>query len=221
MVWRYENLLQLTYALSPRYNHETQKTMRVFCRKGMETHCIHCGGLYKNPSYCRIINDKYYYCCQLCNIIAEFKPTYTRYIIICKSDMEQLDIIKTTTYLISKNSKVPTIQEIDPKAEIIKIKPMKFFKSMINNDSEFNQYRIFFTPDINIANVVLRFVKFDKSVPDFIAQETLQYTDIYRQRQIETIDRISRWNKKFIENSSDADKQIAIEIKCLDILNNL
>lgn len=207
MTWITDNLMELDYGFAPKYDHVTQVKIRAFCRKGPTTHCVHCGGIYKNPSYCRYINNEFYHCCQLCNIIAEFKPINTHLVSIYKSKISQLDIIKQTVEYIVKYKKIPNISDIDTHATIVKIKPVKFFKLYEANDEKVNNYKVFFTSDINIANIVLRFVS---SEPEcvYVDANTLNAIDTYDIKIITIMERINRWNKKFIESSSEETKYI-------------
>lgn len=207
MTWVTDNLIDLDYGFAQKHDHETQIKIRAFCRKGPTTHCVHCGGVYKNPSYCRYIDEKFYHCCQLCNIITEFKPIDTHMVLICKSDLLQLDIIKKTVTYVAKYKMVPKILDIDPHATLTKIKPVKFFKLRDANDEKITDHKVFFTSDINIANIVLHFVNATQEC-NYVTTDTLNAINIYDTKSINTMELINRWNMKFFENSLNETKYI-------------
>ncbi len=89
-----------------------------------------------NLKYAVINSNK----CVFCNIITDTKKTDIYNFIICKSDMDQNDIINKTYEYFIENDKIPEPKDIDTHAKLIKINPYLFKKNMI-----LNEYKIFFT----------------------------------------------------------------------------
>jgi hypothetical protein len=93
-----------------------------------------------NLKYATVINKL----CVFCNIIIDTKKSDIYNFIICKSDLDQNDIINKTYEFFNKNDKIPIPYEIDPNAELIKVNPYLFKMNIISN-----KYKIFFTNCIN------------------------------------------------------------------------
>jgi len=104
--------------------------------------CINCMLKYAD------ITNKY---CEFCNIIKNTEKQDIYKIIICKSDLEQIDIIKKTYEYFMKNDKIPSPSDIDNNAIIINVNPYLFTKNIYNND-----YKIFFTNCINKNKIKIK-----------------------------------------------------------------
>lgn len=86
--------------------------------------------------YAIVNNNK----CVFCNIITNTKKSDIYNFIICKSDLNQNDIINKTYEYFINNDKIPEPCDIDINAKLIKINPYLFKKNIISNE-----YKIFFT----------------------------------------------------------------------------
>jgi hypothetical protein len=89
-----------------------------------------------NLKYATINNKK----CVFCNIITENKKSDIYNFIICKSDIDQIDIINKTYEYFINNDKIPEPNNIDSNSKLIKVNPYLFKKNIISNE-----YKIFFT----------------------------------------------------------------------------
>jgi hypothetical protein len=89
-----------------------------------------------NQKYALINNNK----CVFCNIVTENKKSDIYNFIICKSDMNQDDIINKTYEYFINCDKIPLPNNIDIDAKLIKINPYLFKKNIISS-----KYKIFFT----------------------------------------------------------------------------
>ena len=78
--------------------------------------------------------------CVFCNIVMETKKSDIYNFIICKSNLDQNDIINKTYEFFHKHDKIPIPYEIDPKVKLITINPYLFKKNIISDT-----YKIFFT----------------------------------------------------------------------------
>lgn len=224
------------YGIMPKYDKELKNKIRSFCRSVPIVGCIHCGYIYKNPGYCIIIDDELQHCCQLCSIVTEFRPIDSQLVEVCESNMSQLEIIKKTVDYISKYKKMPFIENIDAAAKKTKIKPMKLITSFTKNTKDhedviikvdkktqfaISKLKLFFTNEINIANIVLRYVNNQQKKSDSVelccnvscvsGEEYININNIdalkmYDDKIISIVEKINRWNKKFLENSIEHDK---------------
>jgi len=109
---------------------------------------INTNNLYNNGTYC-----------YLCNIVYNTRYYNIKNIIICFSNLSQLEIIKLTREYIQKNNKIPTPNEIDKDCKII-IKVNHYILSTVIN--KFNNLRIFIT-DIDISKIKILKI-FDKII---------------------------------------------------------
>lgn len=185
MVWISEDLFPLTYNISPKYDKQTLKNIKSYCRNEPKTHCVLCGGMYKKPSYCHTVDDTYYPSCQLCNIITSYKPSYSKYVSVWSSIMTQLDIVRQTVEFITKNKSLPTITNIDPNARQTNMKPIQFIKLFNEHDDKVKNYKLFYTGDVNIEHIILHFIADERNTTNL--------------QQFTTTQRIDYWNKRFLE----------------------
>ena len=103
------------------------------------------------------MNGKY---CYLCNIIFNTQYFNIKNIIVCSSNLSQLDIIKLTRDYIQKNNKIPSPSEIDKDCKITSNVNHYILSIIISKSDNFDNYKVFIT-DIDISKVkVLKF--FDK-----------------------------------------------------------
>ena len=89
-----------------------------------------------NLKYAVINNNK----CVFCNIITDTKKSDIYNFIICKSDLNQIDIINKTYEYFMEHDKIPEPSDIDINTKLIKTNSY-LFKKNINSD----EYKIFFT----------------------------------------------------------------------------
>ncbi len=89
-----------------------------------------------NLKYSNITNKK----CVFCNIITNTKKSDIYNFIICKSDLDQNDIINKTYEYFMNNDNIPEPREIDKKSLLIKTNPYLFIKNIVSEE-----YKIFFT----------------------------------------------------------------------------
>jgi hypothetical protein len=98
-----------------------------------------------NLKYATINNNK----CVFCNIITENKKSDIYNFIICKSNLNEIDIINKTYDFFNKNDKIPEPKDIDINAKLIKVNPYLFKKNIISDlfkkNIISNEYKIFFT----------------------------------------------------------------------------
>lgn len=118
--------------------------------------CINCMLKYAD------ITNKY---CEFCNIIQNIQKNDIYKIIICKSDLEQIDIIKKTYEYFIKNDKIPIPKEIDNDSIIINVNPYLFKKNIFNNN-----YKIFFTNCIDKNKIKIKkfMIKYNNEKLDVI-----------------------------------------------------
>lgn len=94
--------------------------------------------------------------CELCNIIAKYNTDSLNKAILVSSKVSQKEIIKKTFEYISKNKKVPTIKEIDPKANYIRessIDIINAFKNCSLDERKIlSNIKLFFTDKIDYNN---------------------------------------------------------------------
>ncbi len=89
-----------------------------------------------NLKYAVVNNNK----CIFCNIITATKKSDIYNFIICKSNLNQNDIINKTYEYFIENDKIPEPKDIDINAKLIKINSYLFIKNIVSNE-----YKIFFT----------------------------------------------------------------------------
>lgn len=208
-MWNNDNLINIEYNVLPKLTQTQRKKQRSFCTQNMNTTCIYCGGKYKKTFYSVDIDDTLQPCCQLCHIVTHFIPKYTKMIVIYKSSLTQLDIIRKTVEYILSHKQVPEVQNIDSNATQIKIKLISFFHHL--NDATYKNYRIFYTSNIAISNILFSFMT-GKTKNNNESEEPEEYEDdenflISKNSQyqsldiiIPTMERINKWNQKFLQN---------------------
>jgi len=98
----------------------------------------------------------------MCDIIHNTKQTDILSFVIGVSSLSQLEIITLTKQFIMKNNYVPLPNQIDKDVKIIKNINHYLFKKYINKTEE-NNFKIFFTNEINIDKIKV-FRIFDKKV---------------------------------------------------------
>jgi len=116
--------------------------------------CKYCGGFYKKYLY--IINNltSNDVCCRLCYLITHINFGFFDEMILCFSNLSQLDIVRKTVNFIIHNKKVPTIIEIDPDAKKLPISLYEFSNILslyqFNNlPRQMKSYKIFFSLNVN------------------------------------------------------------------------
>jgi hypothetical protein len=97
------------------------------------------------------LDDKIVNACYICHIIKNFDKEFSLNVILCNTELTQLEIIQKTRDFYNKNGYIPTPNEIDSKAKFIKIQPYIFSK--FKNRENFEKYQVFFTN--NISNMLL------------------------------------------------------------------
>lgn len=196
MDWSNSNLQKIIYnAITPTtYTPKQKKVMASFCNKQHNTTCIYCGGAYRNIKGCIFDMDtgtNFRPVCQLCYIVTHYVPSYSKMLLVCKSNMSQLDIIRTTVNYITVNKKAPSVNDIDVHAVPEKMKPTQFFKS---HDTSM---RLFYTSNIDMTNIILGIVDVSTDFAGYAIEDGKRHStkitnvDIIQQRKTETIKRLS------------------------------
>jgi hypothetical protein len=222
MNWTNNITQQLFYEMVEKdtYTIKQKQSMRRFCCKQLNPICVYCGGTYRKASGCtRIDSGSLKPCCQLCYVITHFIPNYAKMLIICKSVMPQLEIIRSTVDFIHKYKKAPSITDIDGNAICTPDTPTHFFKAYMSaSDNErhevFEQYKIFYTSSIDMTNIILGIVDTSQDFSNFVIEDSIIEYDVSSTRKIETMSRLARWYTKIHELNCSISKieQLQAEI---------
>lgn len=211
ILWKNDDLMPIKLSISKKYTTNQRRKLHKFCVETGISTCVYCGGSYKKTFYSEILEkddeNVLIPCCQLCHMLTEFMPQYSKLICIYDSQMHQLDIIRQTVEYILQTKQIPTVNDIDKNATIIKIKPVKFFHE--RTLPKYEHAKIFYTPNIAISNILFNFctnanTSLD-SETDTPINESKQnrYPDEIFVRDIQTMERLLRWNKNFLENEQN------------------
>lgn len=114
--------------------------------------CYFCD--YRKASLNTYINKKIVKTCVLCNIISNFKTSFTESCLIYKSDIDQINIIKKTIKHIEKYKEIPDPRDIDNDIVKVNISVFQYINYLIANpdDSKNEKYKIFFSDSKPIYN---------------------------------------------------------------------
>jgi hypothetical protein len=187
MNWTNSNLHKVVYNMidGNTYTTKQRKLMRRFCSKQVNPTCVYCGGSYRKVYGCNIDDMTHMFpVCQLCHIVTQFVPIYSKMLTICESKMSQLDIVRTTVNFIHTKKIIPTVYDIDSKASIIKITPTQFFKTRSNNPTE---YKIFYTKNIDVTNIIFGTIDVSRDFSNFVTEGSYAEHDIVSQRKVDTV----------------------------------
>lgn len=206
MNWTDNIIQELQYGIIDKdtYTTKQKQTMRRHCCKLLNPTCVYCGGTYRKAYGCTYIGESLKPCCQLCYIITHFIPNYSKMLLICKSTMSQLEIIRSTVDFIHKYKKAPAITDIDENAASTQETPTHFFKAYINaSDQEkiniCKRYKIFYTSSIDMTNIILGIVDTSQDFSNFVIEDSIIEYDITKTRKVETMSRLSKWYSKIHE----------------------
>jgi len=171
-----------------------------------QSNCSFCSGVY-TKLFNVYINKKIYKGCIFCSKITNYKNTDVYDVIICKSDMDQLDIIKKTVDCFFNNDSIPIPTEIDKDAKIVNITVRNFIKAVNNDDKNIlNNLKIFFTKNINTSNIVQQNMffgdgKINKSFDDYYSIPIIDLSEkqkkIFEISKKEDRDKISNIVKQY------------------------
>lgn len=218
MNWSNSELYKLTYNIDTPHSSEQLKLMRGYCKKHSNSICAYCGGVYKKTFACLRINENTFKpCCQLCQIITQFKPKYSPMIVICRSTMSQLEIIRSTVDYIHSHKKAPPINIIDKNAVYANEHPIHFFNAFCKSSADEKKvvnhnFKLFYTNYINITNITLgivnnssdfsNFILESEEQPNIVSKEIVLQKDITMQRITNWCSRIYQLNKEFADIDS-------------------
>lgn len=143
-------------------------------------------------SCCNIRFEKYMYVvklpsenviimCKFCNAINNpFYSISNQEIIICESNMKQMDIINSTIKFVKKNKKIPTIYDIDPDSKYVNISPVEYIA--LKNDHKLkafkliSNFKIFYTYFFDVSYLTgKKFYNFENF--DFDDNDDINSTD--------------------------------------------
>lgn len=207
MNWTNNITQKLCYGIVDKdtYTTKQKQTMRRFCCKQLNTICIYCGGTYQKSYNCtQLEGSSLKSCCQLCYIITHFKPIYSKMLIVCKSTMPQLDIIRSTVDFIHKYKKAPSIIDIDKNATNTQETPTHFFKSYTNASNKekleiCERFKIFYTSNIDMTNIILGIVDSSQDFSNYVIEDSVIEYDVSSIRKKETMSRLAKWYSKIHE----------------------
>ena len=227
MNWKNNNLHQLTYSMinGDTYTVKQKKFMRQFCAKQINSTCIYCGGTYRKITGCKIENEddeinhtkkqmlRMLPVCQLCHIVTQFMPNYSKMLMICKSKMSQCDIIRATVNFISAKKSFPAVSDIDTSAVIVKLTPTQFFKTCVNTD-DLKGHKIFYTKNIDMTNIILGVIDMSIDFSNYVTEDSYIEQNTESQRKLETVQRLIKWYTKISELDQSVSKieQLQTEI---------
>ena len=86
--------------------------------------------------------------CVFCDIVYNLNKNHSYKYVICKSELEQDDVIRKTYEYFMKNDVIPVPDKIDSSAQIIMVSPYNFAKNITKKS-----YKIFFTNHIDRNNI--------------------------------------------------------------------
>ena len=93
--------------------------------------------------------------CSLCHTVSNFNKYYINHVMLCHSDLSQLNIIKLTHDYYKKHHKIPSPSEIDKSAKYVKIDCLTYaqFYDQLNfpTKNQFEQFVFFFTSEIKLS----------------------------------------------------------------------
>lgn len=101
---------------------------------------------------CSVCNLKYHklnrQLCDFCDIVYNLKKIDMYKFVICRSELDQIDIIKKTYEHFMKTDTIPVPSDIDEKSIIISVNPYIFKTYVVDVN-----YKIFFTNCMNRNNI--------------------------------------------------------------------
>ena len=129
-------------------------------------HCVKPDSQTKNLSY---TPDNLTILCRLCYMISHANCFLnSNSMILCWSQLDQIDIIRNTVDFVINKSYVPSIQDIDPDAKIIDMSILEFV-NIQNNITDifkvnhlhdyFDKYKVFFTESLDINFIDASFTR--------------------------------------------------------------
>lgn len=197
MKWVNDNLMCLSYDTLK--NFRAGKSKYIQMKKLMSFQCAYCGGVYSAAfgfdeiSYSRADSQPLHMTyCQLCRIITRYTPKQSNMVMMCESDIAQIDIIRMTVEFIITNKQHPTISDIDPHAG----KPRKMSSKFARIEN--GTHKIFYISHLDIANILN-----NKAIDPTDCFSSFEINDtqnaalsIQMQRDVDTANRIQRWYTK-------------------------
>jgi hypothetical protein len=118
--------------------------------------CSYCGNKYERTFNC-YDDYKILKACVFCIKLVNYKPMNVYEIIVAKSKMSQLEIIKKTLDLFNDTEKIPLYTEVDNNAKLISSTTSREMIKCLNKyEDEFNDVKFFFTNKINRNSIIGR-----------------------------------------------------------------
>jgi len=241
MNWSTTNLQKLTLSLKhDKYNNDInnwQGLKKKILQRDNYT-CVYCGGKYQKYMYC-VRKDKssskdiknLISCCRLCYICTHFNYLFFEEVVLCRSKMQQVDIIRKTVDYILANNSIPSIIDIDANAEQINMSVYNFINLIslyeIHNISIIKDFKVFFTNNLDRSFIGLKpntaydvYIAdsddIDDAKPATLTNDVIESTDFEKELtnkimcQLDYLKRIAYWDRKIrlYENIIKSSKEL-------------
>lgn len=192
---------------------ESWKTVRKDILQKYNCTCSCCGGIYKKflTCYMNKKTNQLDISCYLCHTISHINYNFKNDIVLCVSQLTQLNIVRKTVEFIIKFKRIPSIIEIDPNAKLTELSFVDYSNLLIHAntkninlslepDINFDKYKIFFNSNMYptfIASLIITKSMFeeDEDEDDKVNTNEVinlpiiqQLTDVERSRFIEILD---------------------------------
>lgn len=146
-------------------------TIRDTVLKKYNYNCRYCGGHYIKYLMCIHLDNNSNnndisnldLCCKVCYDITHINNSFNNEMIVCYSQLSQLEIVRKTIDFIINNNKVPKINNIDKNASRVQLSVMEFSNILVHSKQNKYNYKIFFTEKLDTT-----FVSANIKVPMFI-----------------------------------------------------
>lgn len=115
--------------------------------------CNFCSIKYDKYLYCIYLDNNYHIACSLCYSI--INPNHDNNLIVCMSNMHQVDIIKNSVKFIESDGRAPKYYEIDPDSKIINISMFEFCNLIIKDRDRklIQDFKLFITDKTKIDHI--------------------------------------------------------------------
>lgn len=140
----------------------TPKNWNIIRKKAVKYRnniCMYCGYSYEKYMYCIHLDhdknnnslDNLQLCCKLCNIVTHVNTSEC--VLVCMSDLTQVDIVKLTSDYISSNGHVPDPVDIDSTVKKLDLSIVEYSVLLQHNVSWLSQFKIFFNDNLDISSL--------------------------------------------------------------------
>jgi hypothetical protein len=156
----------LNYVGKLKGNPKEWKTLRESTLKRVNNICRYCGGGYSKYLMCfhldsnsdntvEDIKDNLDVCCKLCYMVTHVNYSYLDDIIVCWSELDQVEIVRKTVDYVIKNNKVPELKDIDKNVKQSPLSVMELCSILLEGNKKLlkniNNIKIFFTNKLDTA----------------------------------------------------------------------